>query len=47
MKLGNLQKQISLKVETARPRDTRPQGPRTLEIHSFGLAPKTLEIRRF
>ena len=32
---------------TARPRDTRPRGVRTLEIHGFELDPKTLEIHCF
>ena len=32
---------------TARPRDTRPRGVRTLEIHGFELVLKTLEIRGF
>ena len=32
---------------TARPRDTRPRGVRTLEIHGFELDPKTLEIHGF
>ena len=34
-------------LDTGRPRDTRPLGALTLEICSFELGPKTLEIRRF
>ena len=33
--------------DTARPRDTRPRGVRTLEMHGFELDPKTLEIHGF
>ena len=32
---------------TARPRDTRPLGGRTLQIRGFELGPKTLDIHRF
>ena len=34
-------------INSARPRDMRPQGARTLQIRGFELGPKTLEIRGF
>ena len=34
-------------INSARPRDMRPQGARTLQIRGFELGPKTLDIHRF
>ena len=34
-------------IYTARPRDTRPWGPRTLEIRGFELVPKSRKLRGF
>ena len=32
---------------TVRPRDTRPQAARTLQVHEFELGPKKLELNEF
>ena len=34
-------------VSTVRPRDTRPQGARTLQVHVFELGPKKFELNEF
>ena len=32
---------------TVRPRDTRPQAARTLQVHVFELGPKIFELNEF
>ena len=32
---------------TVRPRDTRPRGARTLQVHVFELGPKKFELNEF
>ena len=44
--------QVSLQVQniksiTVRPRDTRPQAARTLQVHVFELGPKIFELNEF
>ena len=39
---------VDLKVGyTVRPRDTRPQGARTLQVHVFELGPKKFDMNKF
>ena len=34
-------------ANTVRPRDTRPQAARTLQVHVFELGPKKFELNEF
>ena len=34
-------------ISTVRPRDTRPQAARTLQVHVFELGPKIFELNEF
>ena len=36
-----------LETYTVRPRDTRPQAARTLQMHVFELGPKKIEMNEF
>ena len=38
---------LAVKGNTVRPRDTRPQAARTLQVHVFELGPKKFELNEF